>query len=128
VESGQKAWHAGLVIIFEAAAVFIGALTFLSLVSPGIAYQWALFTGIAYGADAGDLYSRMPTVLDRRWAILASATAALCSLAFVSQTLWSLIAALVGVAAVIGYASVRGYGFVRAAARELGLPRSSGRA
>jgi hypothetical protein len=107
------------VIIFEAAAVFIGALAFLAVVSPGIAYQWALLIGSAHGANAGDLYARMPTVFDRRWAVLASGTAALCSLAFVSQTLWSLIATLVGGAAVIGYASVRAYPFVKAAAKEL---------
>jgi hypothetical protein len=80
--------------------------------------------GIAWRADAGELYSRMPTVLDRQWTILASLTAALCSFAFVSQSLWSLLAALVGVAAVVGYSSMRGYAFVKAAAKELGLPRS----
>jgi len=123
VEGGHHPWQVEAVIALELAGVFIGTLCFLAVISPGIAYQWALFMGIAFKADAGDLYCRMPTVLDRRWTVLASGTSALCSLAFASQTLWSLVAMLIGVAAVIGYASVRGYTFVKAAAKELGLPR-----
>lgn len=109
-------------VILETSAAFFGAVAFLAVVSKGLAFHSAMYAAIAFKGESERIYSRMPSVLDWRWLILACVTAALFSSALLTHKDTLLVLTLIGAGVTIGYSGVRSHRFVKLAAREVGLP------
>jgi hypothetical protein len=103
-------------------AAFAGSLAFLALCSKAIAWHSALYTAIGFKSSAELIRSRMRTVLNGVWWLLAAITSALFSSAFATRHRGLLIVTLLSIPVTIAYSAVRAHRLMKVAGREVGIP------
>ena len=108
--------------VLQVLAAFAGSLAFLALCSKGIAWHSALYVAIGFKSSAELIHSRMPTVLNGVWWVLAAIASALFSSAFATRHQGLLIVTLLSIAVTIAYSAVRARRLMKVAAREVGIP------